>query len=265
MFMNKKLSLVALTAITALALTGCAANNATSSLADKDGNILLTTNVNVSKMPSWEQNSMSVLKEAKWSFTKVEPNELQKTNKDFPAMYSAINEDGSCNINMAISAAPEQSIPDTEDYTTREYVYNNIKLQNGKSNNETTNMLTLQGVSDKLEMLEVSYNYPNKVFPVSEVPLVEGQDPTLLPTVEPTVDGQINVVSLTRVLTSSVNNPFYIPNVQIDENDLPPGVVGKTGRPVITMTYSCLNTKPDMKLWDNVVANSVLSLPVIKK
>lgn len=261
--MNKRLSLLALAAITVVSLSACTASP-TDSLADKEGNILLTTSVNVSKMPSWEKDSTSVLSKADWTVTQVAPNELQKQGA-FPTFYSAVSKDGACNFEISISAAPNQEVPDTEDFSTSEYVYQNVKLQGGTVGQETTKNISIQNSESKLEMLQLSYDYPNKVYPVTDTPLVEGTDPSTLPAVEPTIDGKVNVISLSRVLTSSVTNPFYIANQQIDDANLPPGVVGKTGRPVITMKYSCLNTNLDMKLWDSVVSSSTLSLPLVKK
>lgn len=263
--MNKKASLLILATVASLALTSCA-GSPTETLANKEGNILLTTSVNVSKMPSWEKSSTTSLTSAGFTVTPVVANDLQKANGSFPTFYSAISKDGACNFDMTISALPIQQNPDTEDFTTREELYNNLALQGGTVvGKESMQNIAIQGSEDKLEMLELSYNYPNKVYPVSDAPLFEGTDPTSLPVVEPTVDGTINVISLSRILTSPVTNPFYIANPQIDDANLPPGVVGKTGRPVITMKYSCLNTTPDMKLWDSVVNSSTLSLPIVKK
>lgn len=260
---SKKLFAAGILVASAIALTGC------SSEVDEQGistNVIpLSETVNVKNFPSWAESSVKVLEDDGWTVSKVEPNTGQDAS-NWPTLYTAQNKDATCNISLSMDAQYLLITGNDEEYETREFMYLAAKNQGSKIGEESTKNINVNDKNQSLSLMTIDYTYPNKVY-ASDI-ILDPNNPQAPASVEPTVDGEVYGVFAARVLSSENSNPFYIPNPEIEAiiesgGKLPPDYVGKTVRPIITVKYECVNKELDLKLWDNMLNNSVIKMDIV--
>lgn len=256
------ITLSVLVASSALLLTGCAPQ------LDEKGisvnAIPLSEDVVVSDFPNWSPAAAKVLTNAGWDVGEAQPNPGQ-SKENWPIYYTAVNKDNSCIFNISLDAQYLTLTGNDEEYETRDYLMFITKPQEMKLSEETTQNINVNDKSQSLSLMKYEYTYPNKIY-TSDI-VIDPNNPTPPAAVEPTIDGDVRGVIAARVLNSENDNPFFIPNPQMDKvvaegGKLPPDYVNKTARPVILMKYECVNKDIDMKLWDKVLKEATIDMNI---
>ena len=268
---NKKItSLILLAALASVTLASCASDNSTKTDTGKTV-IPLSENIEVTHYPSWGAGGAKVLSDAGWNVALNEANPQLSNVKNFPKYYTATNPKNGCSFDLGITSQYLNLIKNKdEEYETRKYMLFSIDAQNPTKAEETTTNINISDTNNTLALLTIPYSYDNKVFTVSDTPiptLVAGEAPPETATdASFTIDGKVNVIQASRVLSSSNANPFYVKNpiMEAEGRELPPDYIGVEARPVINVNYKCIDTELDMKLWDKVISASSLSLPIKK-
>lgn len=226
--------------------------------------IPLSSTVVVSNFPSWNESSIKVLEDNDWVVSKVEPNPGQNS-KNWVSLYTAQSKDGSCNISLGLDGQYLILTGNDEEYETREYMYLLAKNQEAEIGEESTKNINVNDKNQSITLMTLNYNYPNKIY--SSDIILDPNNPTAPAVIEPEIDGFVEVLSASRVLSSENTNPFYIKNPEVEAlkesgGKLPPDYVGDIVRPVINVKYECVNKKLDMELWNNLLNNSVIDMDI---
>lgn len=230
--------------LTVALLAGCST--------EVDDTYSINNDVKIADYPSWNESSVTQLKELGWEINDSLNLPISETeNIKFPDIYQAVNPKNECTVtfNSDITNIWNENMTDL--FNTQRYLLLEVErnlspdLQKVKLENANLNIADSE---NKLGALKAEYSYPKMVFNP------EAGEDSLIPQTQE--EGTVNAVTIMRAFNTKLPNISAQLSMNADI-DLP-----KESYSVVSVRYACLDEKLDPEIVKIISENSTLDITI---